>query len=58
MKKPTEIYGWKDGDKFYTSLRPRDQKAPANQHETLLQALTEASNRGLRLVWEDVSAID
>ena len=56
--KPSEIHGWKDGDKFYTSLKPREQKAPANPYSTALEALMEASKRGLPLIWDDPSVIE
>lgn len=55
--KPTEVHGWKDGDKFYTSLRPRFEKAPRNEHATVQDALREASRRGLPIVWDDPSVI-
>ena len=58
MSKPKEIHGWKDGGKFYTSLRPRSEKVAANQHETAQDALREASRRGLPIIWDDPGAID
>lgn len=55
--KPTAIHGWKDGEKFYTSLQPRTAKAAANAHDTAVEALREASKRGLPIVWDDPSVI-
>ncbi len=55
--KPTEIHGWKDGDKFFTSLRPRAEKSAANRHDTVQEALREASKRGLPIVWDDPAAV-
>lgn len=55
--KPAAIHGWKDGDKFYTSLRPRSEKWATNQHETSQDALREASRRGLPIVWDDPAVI-
>lgn len=56
--RPSVIYGWRDADKFYTSLRLRSERAPANQHDTSTDALREASRRGLPIVWDDPSVID
>jgi len=47
------VYGWKDGDKFYTSLKPRRDNAARNEHASAIEALGEASQRHLSLVWED-----
>lgn len=47
------IHGWKDGDKFYTSLKPRSEKAPRNEHETWREALAEASKRRLQIIWDN-----
>lgn len=52
------IHGWKDGGKFYTSLKPRLEKAPCNEHETSLEALQEASRRHLSMIWENPGEID
>lgn len=51
------IHGWKDGDKFYTSLKPRLEKAPRNEHATSREALQEASRRHLAMIWEDPGVI-
>lgn len=51
-KTRTCIHAWTDGGKFYTSLKPRQEKAPRNEHATAREALAEASKRKLALVWE------
>lgn len=51
------IHGWKDGETFFTSLRPRDEKAPANQHASASEALREATRRHLPMVWDDPSVV-
>lgn len=51
------IHGWKDGDKFYTSLKPRLEKAPRNEHATSREALAEAAKRHLPIIWENPSEI-
>jgi len=51
------IHGWKDGAKFYTSLKPRHENAGANEHATAREALAEASKRHLSLIWEDDKAV-
>lgn len=51
------IFGWKDGGKFYTSLKSRLEKAPRNEHTTARQALSEASMRHLPLSWENPDEI-
>lgn len=51
------IHGWKDGCKFYTSLKPRLEKAPRNEHATSRDALAEASKRHLSLIWENPGEI-
>lgn len=56
-RKRTAIHGWKDGDKFYTSLQPKDADAPKNQHATVTDALREASKRHLPIVWDDPEKI-
>lgn len=55
---PKAIHGWKDGDKFYTSLRPKADKSAANQHDTAQDALREASRRHLPIIWDDPGVID
>lgn len=57
-KTRTAIHGWRDGDKFYTSLRPRAEKAAANIHDNAQEALREASSRHLPIVWDDPSEIE
>lgn len=57
MAKPKVIHGWKDGDKFFTSLRPREEKWAANSHESAQEALREASQRHLPIVWDDPAVI-
>lgn len=47
------IHGWKDGGKFYTSLKPRCENAPRNEHATSREALNEASRRHLPMIWEN-----
>jgi hypothetical protein len=56
-QKRTCIHGWADGGKFYTSLQPRVDEAPKNEHATATEALREASRRGLPIVWDDPSVI-
>lgn len=51
------IHGWKDGDKFYTSLQPRLAKAPCNEHANAREALAEATKRHLPIVWENPAEI-
>lgn len=53
----TVVHGWAEGGKFYTSLQPRAAGAPRNEHETATDALREASRRGLKIVWDDPSAV-
>lgn len=48
----TSIYGWTEGGKFYTSLKPRLENAAHNEHATAREALAEASKRKLSLMWE------
>lgn len=55
---PKAIHGWRDGEKYYTSLRPRDEKAAANEHANSQEALREASRRGLPIVWDDPAVIE
>jgi hypothetical protein len=47
------IYGWKSGGKFYTSLKPRADNSPRNEHLSSTDALAEASKRHLPIVWEN-----
>jgi hypothetical protein len=51
------IFGWKDGGKFYTSLKPRGENAAKNEHASATEALQEASSRHLPIVWDDPGAI-
>ena len=51
------IHGWKDGDRYFTSLQPREAGAPRNEHASATDALREASRRHLPLTWEDPKAI-
>jgi len=53
----TEIHGWKDGDKFYTSIKPREANAPKNEHATVIEALSESSRRHLPLRWDDPAVV-
>lgn len=53
----TEIHGWNDGNKFYTSLKPRAENAAKNAHDTMLEALSEANRRHLPIVWENPEEI-
>ena len=46
------IHGWKADGKFYTSLKPRSEKAARNEHKTSREALQEASRRHLPMIWE------
>lgn len=46
------IHGWKEGDVYFTSLKPRGDKAPKNAHKTAREALSEASRRHLPMIWE------
>lgn len=52
------IHGWKADGKFYTSLQPRPENAPRNEHATAREALAEASKRHLPLVWENPKDIE
>ena len=52
------IHGWKDGVMFYTSLKPKSEKAPKNAHATSREALAEASKRHLPLIWENPEEIE
>ena len=54
----TAVYGWKDKGKFYTSLKPRLENAPRNEHESAIEALKEASKRQLPLIWENPGEIE
>lgn len=47
------IHGWKDGEIFYTSLKPRQDQAPRNAHATSRDALAEASKRHLPIIWDN-----
>lgn len=51
------IHGWKDGDKFYTSLKARLENAPRNEHASAREALTEASLRHLPIIWDNPGEI-
>lgn len=55
------IHGWKemtkDGERFFTSLKPRTENAPKNTHKSAREALQEASRRHLPMIWEDPSVI-
>lgn len=53
----TAIHGWTDGAKFFTSLSPRGDEAPKNEHATATEALREASRRSLSIIWDDPSVI-
>lgn len=51
------IHGWKANGKFYTSLKPRLENAPRNEHLSAREALQEASKRHLALIWENPDEI-
>lgn len=51
------VHAWKDGEKFYTSLQPREAKAPKNEHASATEALREASRRGVSIIWDDPQVV-
>lgn len=56
--KTKEVHGWREGDKYFTSLQPRSASGPKNTHDSAQEALREASKRGLPIIWDDPSVID
>lgn len=54
-KKRVAYHGWAEGGKFYLSLSPRGMAR--NEYESARDALKEAANRHLPIVWEDASKI-
>ena len=53
-----KVFGWKDGDSFYLSLLPKDNKAAKNAYASPGEALSDAHARGMQIQWEDIAAID
>jgi hypothetical protein len=59
MSKRAAYHGWKEADgKFYISVRSRFENWPRQGFATPLEAVTEASRRGLPLIWEDPAVIE
>lgn len=56
-KKRTFYYGWKDGGVYFLSVSPREANEAANQYDTALQALADASARSLPIQWEDPGVV-
>src|ERR1700752_3111912 len=57
MPRFKKAYGWKDGDKFYLSLLPREAGAAANIYASPSDALRDAHPRGLAIEWDDSAEI-
>lgn len=55
--RPIAVHGWREGDKYFTSLQPRAANGPKNTHDSAQEALREASKRGLPIVWDDPAVI-
>ena len=49
---PTTYYGWK-GDKFYISIKPREENWPKMGFDKPIEAVAMASKRGLPIKWEN-----
>lgn len=59
MRRTREAYyGWREGDKYFLSLKPRDANAARNEYETSTDALREASERRLLIVWDKPEEIE
>jgi hypothetical protein len=58
MPRFKKVYAWKDGNKFFASLLPREAKAAANVYASANDVLAAASVRGLAIEWENVGEVD
>lgn len=57
-QKRTELHGWREGDDYFLSLKPRAEKAANNRYASSQDALREASRRSLPVVWDDPAVVE
>ena len=58
MPRFAKVYGWKDGNRFCSSLMPRESGGAANVYASPTDLVSEASARGLTVEWENPEEID
>jgi hypothetical protein len=53
-----KAYGWKDGDKYYLSLMPKDSLGARNAYDNPTDALRDSHMRGIVIEWENPAIVD
>ena len=58
LRKTRKAYfGWKEGGKYYLSIGPKAMNMARNEYGSAVDALKEASQRHVGVVWEDPSVV-